>query len=175
MTELFSGLPSLHYKPLPAVMTIIPLEISCAKQICGWTYEPPYRLYEWPSWDQMKQDGIEFGDPVLRQQQYKAIVNDRQELIGFAQLFPMSGVTRLGLGLRPDLCSRGLGAAAAALVTQEALRLRPDCTVDLEVLTWNLRAIRTYEKAGFRIDDTYIRSTPRGAASFHCMVFQPRS
>lgn len=153
-------------------MTIIPLEIIHAEQLCGWEYEAPYRMYEWPAWERMQKDGIEFGDPVLRKQQYKAILDAKEQLIGFAQLFPIVGVTRIGLGLRPDLCSRGIGPIVTSLITREALRLSPENAVDLEVLTWNHRAIRAYKKAGFMIEDTYIRPTSRGAAEFHCMILQ---
>ncbi|MFF2484242.1 GNAT family N-acetyltransferase [Paenibacillus sp. NPDC058071] len=163
---------SSYYKRLPIDMTMLPLEINHAQQLCEWKYEGLYRLYEWPSWDDMQKDGIEFGDPVLRNQQYRAIVDNSGQLLGFAQLFPIVGVTRLGLGLRPDLCSRGIGGPFAAFVAEQALLQRPDCTVDLEVLVWNERAVRAYLKAGFRIEDTYIRSTPRGAGEFHCMVYE---
>lgn len=154
-------------------MTVVPMETSHARQICGWTYEPPYDLYRWPSWGLMEREGIEFGDPLLRRQQYAAVLDGRSELIGFAQFFPLAGVTRLGMGLRPDRCGRGMGAAFARLLAEEASRRKPRHEVDLEVLTWNERAIRAYTKAGFRIADTYKRSTPTGDAEFHCMVYEP--
>lgn len=154
---------------------MVPLEIQHAKQLCEWLYEPPYQLYGWSSWEDMQRDGIEFGDPVLRQLQYFAIVNQQSEFIGFAQLFPILGVTRLGLGLRPDLCSHGRGAAFAKFIAEETRLRAPQDAIDLEVLTWNWRAIRAYEKAGFRIEDTYIRPTKRGAGEFHCMVYNPKA
>src|SRR5690606_34236158 len=98
-----------HYKPNPFTLTIVPLEISHAEQLCEWTYEAPYERFNWPSWEQMQKDEIEFGDPVLRAEQYGAILDERHVLIGYAQFFPMGSVTRIGLGLRPDLCSKGLG------------------------------------------------------------------
>lgn len=162
---------SSHYKLPNGEMTILPLEPHHAEQLCSWQYEPPFQLYQWPSWQDMQKDGIEFGDSVLRQLQYAAVVNSRSELIGFAQFFPILGVTRLGLGLRPDLCGAGRGTALTKLIVQEARRRAPKDIIDLEVLTWNTRAIRTYEKAGFTIEDTYIRQTPTGPAEFHCMVY----
>ncbi|SFF34996.1 Protein N-acetyltransferase, RimJ/RimL family [Paenibacillus catalpae] len=162
----------LHYKPSLADMTIQPLEIEQARQICEWQYDPPYDLYRWPSWDTMQKDEIEFGDPVLRCTQYAAVVNRVQELIGFAQFFPLVGVTRLGLGLHPALCSKGIGTDFTRLLVREAVRRAPQNSIDLEVLTWNNRAIRAYERAGFIIDDTYVRQTPDGPAEFHCMVYQ---
>ncbi|MDQ0063891.1 RimJ/RimL family protein N-acetyltransferase [Paenibacillus harenae] len=165
---------STYYKRNPIQMTIRPLEIQHAAEICDWVYEPPYDIYRWPSWEHMQKDEIEFGDPVLRALQYIAIVDDSSALIGFAQLFPMTGVTRLGLGLRPDLCSLGLGPAFSRLVALEARRREPQHEIDLEVLAWNTRAVRAYERGGFRITDTYARPSQSGYAECHCMVFEPK-
>ncbi|MFC4778923.1 GNAT family N-acetyltransferase [Paenibacillus sp. GCM10023252] len=154
-------------------LRIAPLTSKLACELCDWHYEPPYDLYEWSSWEDMVESGIEFGDPVLRKQQYAAVLNELEELVGFAQFFPMLGVTRLGLGIRPDLCGQGMGSALVRLLAEEAIRRAPGDEIDLEVLSWNVRAIRAYEKAGFLITDTYSRRTPQGPSEFHCMIYQP--
>lgn len=153
---------------------VVPMTEQHAETICGWRYEPPYDLYGWDSWATMRRLEIEFGDPDLRQRQYAAVTDDRGELQGFAQFFPLLGVIRLGLGMRPDLCGRGLGPYFVSMIVEEAQRRAPEGEVDLEVLIWNRRAIRAYEKAGFRITDTYFRQTPDGSAQFHCMVYDPQ-
>jgi ribosomal-protein-alanine N-acetyltransferase len=162
-----------YYKPNLSPLTIGPLEVSHALQLCAWRYEEPYERFNWPSWDQMQQDGIEFGDPVLRAEQYGAVLDERHTLIAYAQFFPMGNVTRLGLGLRPDLRGRGLGPAVVRLMAEVALRRCPGNEIDLEVLVWNIRAISAYEKAGFGITDTYLRPSLQGGEPewFHCMVF----
>lgn len=145
-----------------------------AAELCAWRYDAPYDVYNWPAWEDMKKDGIEFGDPVLRDNQYAAVLGPGGPLIGFAQFFPLGpSVMRLGLGLRPDLCGQGLGRLLVRTVAEEALRRSPGAEVDLEVLAWNERAIRTYEKAGFRMEDTYMRPTKDGLQECHCMVFYP--
>lgn len=149
----------------------IPMNREHAEELCSWRYEPPFDLYGWSDFQAMEADGIEFGDADIRSQQYMAVLDPNGHMIGFVQLFPLLGVTRLGLGLRPDRCGQGLGADFARSAAQEALRRAPSDEIDLEVLTWNVRAIRAYEKAGFHITDTYVRPTPTGAAEFHCMVF----
>lgn len=151
---------------------IRPLTEREAEIICGWRYEPPYDIYGWMPWEQVKQLGIEFGDPELREQQYVSVY-EGELFCGFAQLFPLGGTTRLGIGMRPDLCGRGLGAAYVRAVAEEALRRIPGQEIDLEVLTWNQRAIKAYRKAGFAITDLYERMTPSGLKPFYCMVYQP--
>ena len=154
-------------------MRLVPMTAAHAEAICAWRYPPPYDRFNWPSWEEVTASGLEIGDPWIRETQYAAVLNGRDELVGFVQFFPLLNVTRLGLGLRPDLCGRGGGAVLARLAAEEALRRSPGVEVDLEVLAWNIRAIRAYEKAGFVLDDTYCRQSPSGPEMFHCMVYRP--
>lgn len=156
------------------IFRVMPMTEEQAEEISTWQYEPPYNIYGWLPWDQMKALEIEFGDPVLRAQQYLSVINDQEmpALCGFAQLFPMVGVTRLGIGMRPSLCGHGYGQAFVSSIVHEARKRNPSHVIDLEVLTWNTRAIRVYEKSGFVIDDTYERLTPEGNQLFHCMIYE---
>ncbi|MFH0070874.1 GNAT family N-acetyltransferase [Peribacillus sp. NPDC056705] len=146
-----------------------------ASEICTWVYPAPYDIYGFLPWEQMKALEIEFGDPDIRKQQYISIVDEYERLWGFAQLFPVVGVTRLGLGMRPDWCGRGMGRRFMQTIVAETILRHPHHEIDLEVLTWNERAIRTYRYVGFRITDTYERLTPDGMALFHCMVYEPQA
>lgn len=155
--------------------TAIPMHREHARVVCSWRYNPPYNIYGWLPWEQMEALGVEFGDPDLREEQYVSILNAENVLCGFAQLFPMEGVVRLGLGMRPDLCSQGLGKSFVEAIVSAAQQRNPQDVIDLEVLTWNERAIRVYEKSGFEITDTYEKLTPEGYQLFHCMVFQEQT
>ncbi|WP_317971218.1 GNAT family protein [Paenibacillus sp. CCS19] len=155
---------NLHFR-------FVPMSREHAEELCNWRYEAPFDLYGWSDYHVMEAEGIEFGDADIRSQQYMAVLDQNGQMIGFVQLFPLLGVTRLGLGLRPDRCGQGLGAAFARATAEQALKRAPQDEIDLEVLTWNVRAIRAYQKAGFHIADTYVRPTPTGEAEFHCMVF----
>ncbi|WP_305121091.1 GNAT family N-acetyltransferase [Saccharibacillus sp. JS10] len=145
-----------------------------AEVVAGWRYEAPYDIYGWMPWEEMKQLGIEFGDPELRIQQYVSVYRSNL-LQGFAQLFPLEGTTRLGIGMKPDQCGQGMGVDFVKAVTTEALRRGPGQEIDLEVLTWNQRAIKVYQKAGFEITDLYERMTLDGSKPFYCMVYSAPS
>ena len=149
----------------------VPMHIEHAQSICSWRYPKPYDTYNWPTWLDMQASSFEFGDAQIRLEQYLAVLNHDRELIGFAQLFPMLGVTRLGLGLHPTQCGNGIGSKFARAIAEEARRRTSDHEIDLEVLTWNLRAYKAYLQAGFVHTDTYERQTPNGLGQFHCMVF----
>lgn len=155
----------------PYTFLVVPMEVSHAEEICQWNYSPPYDIYDWMPWEQMMALEIEFGDPGLRSQQYVSVLNAQGALCGFAQLFPMEGVVRLGIGMCPTLCGQGMGKSFMTAIVQCALSRYPEYEVDLEVLTWNQRAIRTYTNCGFMITDTYERRTPAGNKPFYCMVY----
>jgi ribosomal-protein-alanine N-acetyltransferase len=152
---------------------VVPLTDSWCQELCTWKYPPPYELYNWVPWETMLQEQSEFADPLIRAEQYRAVVDENGLLSGFVQFFPIVGVTRLGLGLRPDLCGKGsgIGTRFVQLLVQEAKRQAPQQEIDLEVLVWNERAIHTYQRAGFTITDTYDKWTPKGMSAFHCMVY----
>ena len=150
-----------------------PMTEEDGAHICSWTYEPPYQLYGFLPWEQMKALEVEFGDARIRSEQYVSVTDADGELFGFAQFFPLLGVTRLGLGMRPDRLGQGYGVPFVQAIVEEARRRHPVDMIDLEVLTWNERAIRTYRRAGFRITDTYTRQTPSGPGEFYCMVYHP--
>lgn len=150
------------------------LKISHCREICGWRYEPPYDTYNWSEWEQMNEEESEFADPVIRETQYSAVLDAEGTLCGFAQFFPLEGVTRLGLGMRPDLCGQGIGVAFVEAIVREAILRKPENEIDLEVLRWNVRARTVYERAGFRVSDEYRRNTPVGNADFYCMVLDNR-
>ncbi|MDF2925573.1 MAG: family N-acetyltransferase [Paenibacillaceae bacterium] len=153
---------------------IVPMNIRHCQDICTWTYEPPYDIYQWSSWAQMEETAEEFGDREIRETQYVSVL-DREGglLIGYAQLFPLLGVTRIGLGMRPELCGHGMGPAFVRFIAEEARRRQPKDEIDLEVLTWNVRALKAYTKAGFVVTDSYERPTPKGPMKFYCMVYEP--
>ncbi|HEX7056834.1 MAG TPA: GNAT family protein [Bacilli bacterium] len=146
---------------------------EAAKTICSWSYEPPYDIYSFSPWETLAAENRELADPRIRKSQYCAVVNEHRELCGFAQFFPLAGWLRLGLGMRPDLCGKGLGASFVRAILAEAhKRKAPADQIDLEVLPWNERAIRVYEKCGFVLEQQYERMTPLGPALVHCMVYR---
>jgi ribosomal-protein-alanine N-acetyltransferase len=146
------------------------------KEICAWSYPAPYDIYNWPSWGIMVAQELQFADPKIREAQFAAVIrmgedNSDKELIGYVQYFPLVGVTRIGLGIRPDLCDQGIGQDFMKAILKESAIRFPDQEIDLEVHTWNERAQKTYSRAGFVKTDEYERMTPTGVGRFYCMVY----
>ena len=118
-----------------------------AKEVAEWRYEPPYDFYDLAA---DPTDEAEMRDPA-RAAHYRAVLADGVERLDAFWYFDWQGdAVEVGIGLRPDLTGRGYGesfllsqlAYAAAQWTPETFRLF--------VAAWNERAIRLYERLGFR-------------------------
>jgi [ribosomal protein S18]-alanine N-acetyltransferase len=126
------------------------LEISAAtaegfRERARWRYEPPFDLYD------------EDGKPVKNPERFFEARDESGTLVGF-YYFEHSGPTvKFGLGLRPDLTGKGLGLEFVEAGVEFAReRFRPKRIV-LEVFEFNERAVRVYEKAGFRVTSRRIQ------------------
>jgi ribosomal-protein-alanine N-acetyltransferase len=81
-------------------------------------------------------------------------------LAGYFSFKPKDGGTvELGLGLRPALTGRGLGASFLASGMEFARTRFEPVRFLLSVATFNERAIKVYERAGFARDRVYMHST----------------
>lgn len=123
--------------------------------ICEWKYSSPYHIYNWPAWAELQADRREFADPDIRQQQYFSVKNSRDELVAFFQLFPLQDTIRLGIFVHPSLLNCGIGKQTCKLALKKASEQFSQPFKDLEVSTWNTRAIHVYEQLGFKIVDQY--------------------
>lgn len=149
-----------------------PLTETQAQQICSWRYPPPYDIFNRTSWQQLVAAEVDLGDAATRSAQYVSITDRSGQLCGFAQLFPLTGTTRLGIGLRPDLCGQGMGTALMQRLVDEARRRAPGDQIDLEVPQWNERAIKAYQRAGFTISDSYPLKIGPQWQQVYCMVLE---
>ena len=76
-----------------------------------------------------------------------------------------------GIGVNPDCCGKGYGQQMTRMAWEISQTLFPGKPMYLEVRTWNQRAIRCYEKAGFRIVGEPIQQTTSiGEGAFYHMV-----
>jgi ribosomal-protein-alanine N-acetyltransferase len=145
-----------------------------AAAILGWHYDPPYDVYDMatdPGDDDELRAAAAVGDPTW------CAVDDAKtgELVGFLDLKPGEGELELGLGLRPDLTGRGLGPSFVEAAMAHGLARWPAPTVWLDVLPWNERAMRAYEKAGFVRGEVYVRRFPNGAEVTFLRMTRPAS
>ncbi len=129
-------------------------------RLMNWTYPHPYSCYD-ISTDEREMLEFLNGD-------YYAVYRGRDNLIGF---FCLRSSARLpeaeslgvysgdaldfGLGMRPDLIGKGTGfefVQAGIQFFKKTVRPR---VLRLTVATFNIRAIKVYERCGFTVDRVF--------------------
>jgi ribosomal-protein-alanine N-acetyltransferase len=144
-------------------LTIRQMTQADAEEIAGWQYDPPYSFYDATA----DADDLRLLlDPSCREDRNFSAFDPGGALVGFFEYKPRRDGLEIGLGLRPDLTGRGLGlefVAAGMAFGKE--RFRPT-TFRLAVATFNERAVRVYERAGFQRVREYDHKTNGGTHRF---------
>lgn len=128
-----------------------------------WTYDGPYAFYN------MKADPEDYAELVDETQRnrndwYEAVAGG--QLAGFFCVMRQAGTLELGLGLRPELCGKGLGKDfLRQILTYLASRYHYDELV-LSVAVFNRRAIRVYRACGFQDAGVFRQKTNGGVYEF---------
>jgi ribosomal-protein-alanine N-acetyltransferase len=127
-----------------------------AREISQWHYEPPYDFYDATS---DEDDLEELLNPERRGDAYFSVFDESGELVGFFQFELEVTTVDVGLGMRPDLTGKRLGGGYLLAGLEFAReRFSPE-RFTLSVTTFNERAIRVYERAGFRRGHEYLHHT----------------
>jgi RimJ/RimL family protein N-acetyltransferase len=117
--------------------------------IATWRYGPPYEFYN--------------GDPepVKNPERFFVARDDDGALAGFYYFEPKDDALEYGLGLRPDLTGRGLGLCFFRSGLEFGRERYTPAGVRLFVAGFNERAIKVYERAGFRETGRHMRTFAR--------------
>ena len=115
-------------------------------EVAKWHYEPPWDFYDMAS---DPADAAEMRDPA-KAEHYRAVLGDDGALDAFWYFDWHDSVVEVGIGLRPDLTGRGLGESFLNAQLEYASQQWHPGLFRLFVAAWNERAIRLYERLGFR-------------------------
>lgn len=136
-------------------------------EICNWKYEGEYSIYNRPPYEQQQRTGTGLDNP----KKHLFSFCDGEKLIGYINLMEEESEVFFGIGVDPAFCNQGYGQKMACAACEIARELFGNKPLYLQVRTWNKRAARCYEKAGFQIDgEPFSRTTPLGEGVFYRMV-----
>ncbi len=153
--------------------TFTPMTAEDAREIITWRYEEPYSIYNWEEEDVP-------AEMLDRRSPHYAVRDEQGKLIGFftygssayvwdggePHLYSEGKTITIGLGMRPDLTGRGLGLAFVEAGLDFAREQFAPERFRLYVLSFNERAIRVYERAGFERAGVYVQHNPAGHRDF---------
>lgn len=147
----------------PVQFRIESLTQSDAETIATWHYEGEYAFYDAEA---DAEDLAELLDPALRGDSMFGVRDGEGKLIGFFAFQVADGVVDFGLGLRPDLTGKGLGADFAHAGLDFAQSRFSPKNIQLRVAAFNKRAIKVYQQIGFREVEHYMNRTNGGEFEF---------
>lgn len=141
-------------------LTSRPLGVIEAREVLQWRYDPPYDLYD----NEKSEETIH----EFTSGSYIALYNDQERLFGFfctgapaqvpaghKQGVYEEALLDVGLGMNPDDVGGGNGYEFCEVILSEITYTYGDVPIRLSVATFNSRAIRVYEKLGFKKMDSF--------------------
>ena len=147
------------------------LSETMAREICTWRYDGLYSVYNLSDWEVVVSNCWELSSEVAREEYFVSIFLV-DELIGFGRIQEFEDKVSLGIGLKPNLCGKGYGKTAMALLIEEAKCRYPNEEIGLEVRTFNERAKKCYQQLGFVTRRTYMKETISGFVAFEYMSLE---
>jgi [ribosomal protein S18]-alanine N-acetyltransferase len=126
-------------------LRIEPATTELLAERAAWRYPPPYDFYD--------DDGI----PPKNPERFYGVYDEDGAAVGFFYFEERGDALFYGLGLRPDLTGRGLGLEFVDAGIEFAMEEFGRKRVVLDVAEFNERAIRVYERAGFRRTGSHLR------------------
>lgn len=149
--------------------------IENAKEICNWKYEGEYAIYNYPDYNKAFNERWAITVEEKRKNEFFSIINEYKGLCGYVRFQVKDNDILFGIGLKPSLCGQGFGNTVMGLIKEKCKELYPKKDIVLEVRTFNKRAIKCYEKAGFKEFDRYNKDTAIGFGEFIKMQFNNKS
>ena len=137
----------------PIEFVIRPMSDASAQAIAGWRYPKPYDFYNAVPDDP---DLADLLSADFRRGRYFEVDDAAGDLVGFFEFKHEVTPLEIGLGLRPDLTGHGLGLSFVQAGMDFAREEFGATSLSLAVTTFNARARKVYERAGFQPVETYL-------------------
>ena len=133
--------------------------------VSHWHYDGIYSFYDMAA----DEDDLRiFMDTKNWENITKAVLNENDELVGWASFYTENDEFWLSLGLSPDFTGQKLGEEFVSECIKYAIsqyKLTKH-TIKLAVAVFNQRAIKVYQRAGFIESNKTIRDTHIGQIDF---------
>lgn len=134
----------------------------------NWHYEEEYSFYDFEA---DEEDLAELLSPQKRGDKYY-IGKKGNEEVGFFCFENEGDSVVIGLGMKPELTGMGMGSEFLRAGMSYAISKYKPKEIKLAVATFNERAIKVYQKAGFESNGTYMQDTNGSRFEFLKMKYE---
>lgn len=121
-----------------------------AKQICAWCYSGEYSIYNLPDFETAKREMYSIFNPQ-KKQEFFCFLDSDNNVVAYSRFVQKQHCFVMGVGISPNLTGQGLGSEIILQSIEKLKEKFADVKVVLEVRSWNKRAIKCYQKCGFKI------------------------
>ncbi len=123
-----------------------------SREIATWKFEGEYSFYDNDKTESKK----EWAMNLHKQENAYAIYNEGNELMGNCCFeFDEEG-TLFGIQMKPSLTGKGMGAEVVTAFLEFGREKHEFNQVSLLVATFNKRAIKVYERLGFKVREEFM-------------------
>ncbi len=127
---------------------------SDIEDILTWKYDGIYSFYD----NSIQKEKIEWIESFIGSNDNFSIYNDDNELIGNCSFYYIEEFFCIGVQMRPRLTGKGLGSEFVKSIINFGKEKYSLNYIDLTVAKFNRRAIRVYEKLGFKIIEEFVNN-----------------
>jgi ribosomal-protein-alanine N-acetyltransferase len=159
----------MESRSVSALFSFKPLRWRDARAVGAWHYEPPYAIYDLGHFYMLSAVLLR---PLLSPLGFEmyGVWSEEGQLVGLFTFTKLGNVVELGLAMRPDLTGKGNGLAFVQAGIAFAKKRFSPTAFTLDVATFNQRAMKVYERAGFTPGKTFWRNTRQGRQEFLVMT-----
>lgn len=143
-----------------------PLSWNEALAVARWHYPPPYQLYDLARGPLLSSVVLHRAMAPLRWLGFYAVRSADDPLVGVFSFRRLGPALEIGVALRPDLTGAGQGLAFVQAGLAFGRSTYAPASFRLDVASFNQRAIRVYQRAGFVAGQRFTRYTRLGRYEF---------
>lgn len=119
-------------------------------QFITWTYDGIYSFYD----NNIQKEKIEGFEQSINSERAFSVIDDKENLIGNCEFYDISDdgeeILAVGVQMKPSMTGQGYGSKFFKEIIEQGRGLLNYNHLELSVVDFNKRAIRTYEKEGFK-------------------------
>lgn len=130
---------------------------SDVQDILTWEYDGIYSFYN----NNIDKEKIKWIESFIDSDNNFSIYNENNELIGNCSFYYIDEFLCVGVQMRPDITGKGFGTEFVKSIINFGKQKYNLNYIDLTVAKFNNRAIKVYEKLGFKVVEEFV-NTIRG-------------
>lgn len=123
-----------------------------------WEYEGIYSFYN----NSIQKEKIEWIESFIDSDNDFSIYNEHNELVGNCSFYYIEEFFCVGVQMRPDITGKGFGTEFVKSIINFGKQKYNYKYIDLTVAKFNKRAIKVYDKLGFKVIEEFV-NTIRGS------------